>query len=138
MEFSDQALAGENNPSHPTGEEELRVLNKQLREQADELRSLNQDLLNREARLRLSIETGRVGIWVWDATGSVHTLDWSQRLKEIFGLSADAEVTRTAKWSPFAGAFAPECEVTHARTDNTASSGADFKLRIRALLCARF
>jgi PAS domain S-box-containing protein len=94
MEFSDQAPAGENNPSHPTGEEELRILNKQLREQADELRSLNQDLVDREARLRLSIETGRVGIWVWDATGSVHTLDWSRRLKEIFGLSADAEVTR--------------------------------------------
>ena len=94
MEFSDQALAGENNPSRPTGEEELRILNKQLREQADELRSLNQDLVDREARLRLSIETGRVGIWVWDATGSVHTLDWSRRLKEIFGLSADAEVTR--------------------------------------------
>ena len=56
MEFSDQALAGENNPSHPTGEEELRILNKQLREQADELRSLNQDLVDREARLRLSIE----------------------------------------------------------------------------------
>ena len=94
MEFSDQALAAENNPSHPMGEEELHILNRQLREQADELRALNQDLVNREARLRLSIETGRVGIWVWDATGSVHTLDWSQRLKEIFGLSADAEVTR--------------------------------------------
>ena len=66
MEFSDQAVAAENNPSHPTGEEELHILNKQLREQADELRALNQDLVNREARLRLSIETGRVGIWVWD------------------------------------------------------------------------
>ena len=94
MEISDQALAGENNPSHPTGEQELRLLNKQLREQADQLRALNQDLVDREARLRLSIETGRVGVWVWDATGSVHTLDWSRRLKEIFGLSADAEVTR--------------------------------------------
>ena len=50
--------------------------------------------MDREARLRLSIETGRVGVWVWDATGSVHTLDWSRRLKEIFGLSADTEVTR--------------------------------------------
>jgi PAS domain S-box-containing protein len=94
MEISDQALPGENNPFHPTGEEELRILNKQLREQADQLRALNQDLVDREARLRLSIETGRVGVWVWDATGSVHTLDWSRRLKEIFGLSADAEVTR--------------------------------------------
>jgi PAS domain S-box-containing protein len=94
MEISDQAPARESNPSHPTGEEELRILNKQLREQADQLRALNQDLVDREARLRLSIETGRVGVWVWDATGSVHTLDWSRRLKEIFGLSADTEVTR--------------------------------------------
>jgi PAS domain S-box-containing protein len=94
MEISDQPPAGENNPSHPTVEEELRILNKQLREQADQLRALNQDLVDREARLRLSIETGRVGVWVWDATGSVHTLDWSRRLKEIFGLSADAEVSR--------------------------------------------
>jgi hypothetical protein len=75
MEISDQARAGENNPCRPTGDEELRILNKQLREQADQLRALNQDLVDREARLRLSIETGRVGIWVWDATGSVHTLD---------------------------------------------------------------
>jgi PAS domain S-box-containing protein len=94
MEISAQAPAGENNPSHSTGEEELRILNKQLREQADQLRALNEELVDREARLRLSIETGRVGVWVWDATGSVHTLDWSRRLKEIFGLSADAEVTR--------------------------------------------
>jgi PAS domain-containing protein len=75
----------ENNPSHQAGEEELRILNKQLREQADQLRALNQDLVDREARLRLSIETGRIGIWVWDATGSVHVPDWSRRLKEIFG-----------------------------------------------------
>ena len=94
MEISAQAPAGENNPSYSTGEEELRILNKQLREQADQLRALNEELVDREARLRLSIETGRVGVWVWDATGSVHTLDWSRRLKEIFGLSADAEVTR--------------------------------------------
>ena len=94
MEISAQAPAGENNLSHSTGEEELRILNKQLREQADQLRALNEELVDREARLRLSIETGRVGVWVWDATGSVHTLDWSRRLKEIFGLSADAEVTR--------------------------------------------
>src|ERR1700732_3962677 len=94
MEISAQAPAGENNPSHSTGEEELRILNKQLREQADQLRALNQDLVDREARLRLSIETGRVGVWVWDATGSVHTLDWSRRLKEIFGFLADTEVTR--------------------------------------------
>src|SRR5258708_39142591 len=93
MEISAQAPAGENNPSHSTGEEELRILNKQLREQADQLRALNEELVDREARLRLSIETGRGGVWVWDATGSVHTLDWARRLKEIFGLSANTQAT---------------------------------------------
>ena len=94
MEISDQSPSGENNPSAPTGEEELRIINRQLQEQTDQLRALNQELVDREARLRLSVETGRVGIWAWDATGSVHTLDWSRRLREIFGLSLDNEVTR--------------------------------------------
>jgi PAS domain S-box-containing protein len=94
MEISDQSPSVENNPSAPTGEEELRTVNRQLQEQADQLLALNQELVDREARLRLSVETGRVGIWVWDATGSVHTLDWSRRLKEIFGLKLDTEVTR--------------------------------------------
>jgi PAS domain S-box-containing protein len=94
METRNQASAGESSSSLPTGEEELRILNQQLQQQADQLRSLNRELVDREQRLRLSIEVGRVGVWVWDTTGSVHTLDWSQRLKEIFGLSPDAEVTR--------------------------------------------
>src|ERR1700733_9194449 len=94
MEISDQSPSGENTPSAPTGEEDLRIVNRQLKEQADQLRALNQELVDREARLRLSVETGRVGIWVWDETGSVHTLDWSRRLKEIFGLTLDTKVTR--------------------------------------------
>jgi PAS domain S-box-containing protein len=94
MNVTNQFSAEKTSSSHPTGDDELRVLNAQLLEQADQLRALNQDLVDREARLRLSIETGRVGVWVWDATGSVHTLEWSRRLREIFGLSADAEVTR--------------------------------------------
>ena len=76
------------------GEANLRVLNSQLQEQATQLGKSNQELTDREQLLRLSIETGRVGVWVWDATGSIHTLDWSRRLKEIFGLAADAAVTR--------------------------------------------
>lgn len=94
METSDQASARESASPHPTGEEELRILNKLLQEQTDQLRALNQESVDREARLRLSIEVGQVGVWVWDTSGSVHTLDWSRRLKEIFRLSPDAEVTR--------------------------------------------
>lgn len=94
MEIRDPASAGESSFSPATGAEELRVLNQQLREQADQLRALNQELIDREQRLRLSIEVGRVGVWVWDTTGSIHTLDWSRRLKEIFGLAPDAAITR--------------------------------------------
>src|SRR5277367_5818647 len=94
MEPNDPSSTGKAKPSSVTGEEDLRILNQQLQEQADQLRTLNQELVDREQRLRLSIEVGRVGVWVWDTTGSVHALDWSQRLKEIFGLSPDAEVTR--------------------------------------------
>jgi hypothetical protein len=90
MEISDLSPSGENNPSAPTVEEELRIINRRLQEQADQLRALNQELVDREARLRLSVETGRVGIWLWDASGSVHTLDWSRWLKEIFGLTVQS------------------------------------------------
>jgi hypothetical protein len=61
MEISGQSPSGENSPSAPRGEEELRIVNSQLQEQADQLRALNQELVDREARLRLSVETGRVG-----------------------------------------------------------------------------
>ncbi|HEY0258030.1 MAG TPA: PAS domain-containing protein [Candidatus Methylacidiphilales bacterium] len=93
METSDQSSAEENNSS-PLAGEEFRMPDKQLQEQAAQLRALNQELVDREQRLRLSIEVGRVGVWVWDTSGSVHTLEWSQRLKQIFGLPPDAEVTR--------------------------------------------
>jgi PAS domain S-box-containing protein len=94
METSDLTSTGKSEPSSLRGEEPLRILNQQLQEQASQLRALNQELVDREARLRLSIEVGRVGVWVWDTSGSVHTLDWSRRLKEIFGLSPETEVTR--------------------------------------------
>jgi len=48
MEISDQSPSGENNPSAPTGEEELRIINRQLQEQTDQLRALNQELMDRE------------------------------------------------------------------------------------------
>ena len=74
-------------------EEELVRLNSELCQQAAELRQLNQDLLDSEHRLRLAIETGRIGLWVWNSTDVKNAGDWSSRLKEIFGLPLDAEVT---------------------------------------------
>ena len=74
-------------------EEELRRLNVELSQQADHLRQVNQTLLDSEQRLRLAIETGRIGLWVWNSTDLTNVGDWSNRLKEIFGLPLDAEVT---------------------------------------------
>jgi PAS domain S-box-containing protein len=93
MAISDEAFPiGES--SSPPGEDEARLLNAQLLEQANQLRKINQELVDREELLRLSVETGKVGVWLWDASGSIHTLDWSRRLKEIFGLPPEDAVTR--------------------------------------------
>ncbi|MDI1428662.1 PAS domain-containing protein [Polyangium sorediatum] len=76
-----------------TAAEELQRLNAELRQQAAHLREVNQTLLESEQRLRLAIETGRIGLWVWNSTDLNNVGDWSQRMKEIFGLPLDAEVT---------------------------------------------
>jgi PAS domain S-box-containing protein len=64
-----------------------------LPQEAKELRKLNRELADHEERLRLAIETGRIGLWVWNSTDTANSGDWSPRLKEIFGLPPDAEVT---------------------------------------------
>jgi PAS domain S-box-containing protein len=74
-------------------EEELRRLNLELSQQAAHLRQVNQSLVESEQRLRLAIETGRIGLWVWNSTDVENSGDWSNQLKEIFGLPLDAEVT---------------------------------------------
>src|SRR6516162_820542 len=74
-------------------EEELQRLNAELSRQAAHLREVNQTLLDSERRLRLAIEIGRIGLWVWNSTDLKNVGDWSTQLKEIFGLPLDAEVT---------------------------------------------
>ncbi len=74
-------------------QDELRRLNADLEQKAVRLEELNQTLIEREQRLRLALETGRIGLWVWNSTNVANAGDWSDRLKEIFGLPQDAEVT---------------------------------------------
>jgi PAS domain S-box-containing protein len=78
---------------HAEVKEELERLNAELSQQAAHLREVNQTLLESEQRLRLAIETGRIGLWVWNSTDLNNAGDWSQRMKEIFGLPLDADVT---------------------------------------------
>lgn len=59
----------------------------------EDLRELNQQLLESEQRLRLALETGRIGLWVWNSTDVSNAGDWSPRLKEIFGLPPGTEIT---------------------------------------------
>lgn len=67
----------------PTGEDYL----------ASDLRELNRQLMDSEQRLRLALETGRIGLWVWNSTDVANAGDWSPRLREIFGIPLTAEVT---------------------------------------------
>lgn len=72
---------------------ELQHANAELERQARYLKELNQTLTDSEQRLRLAIETGRTGLWVWNSTDISNAGDWSPLLKEIFGLPRDAVVT---------------------------------------------
>jgi PAS domain S-box-containing protein len=64
-------------------EEELRRLNVELSEQTAHLRKVNQSLLDSEQRLRLAIETGRIGLWVWNSTDVTISGDRSNQLKKL-------------------------------------------------------
>jgi|GEM_PF-1231113 len=79
--------------AQPLSGRDLIDLNQRLSAQAAELTKLNQDLLDGEQRLRLALETGRIGFWVWNSTDVGNSGDWSPRLKEIFGLPPETEVT---------------------------------------------
>jgi PAS domain S-box-containing protein len=74
-------------------ERDLQAFNRRLRDQTQELQKLNRELTDNEQRLRLAIETGRIGLWVWNSTDVANSGDWSPRLKEIFGLPPETEVT---------------------------------------------
>ncbi len=49
--------------------------------------------MDSEQRLRLALETGHIGLWVWNSTDVANAGDWSPRLREIFGIPLTAEVT---------------------------------------------
>src|ERR1700744_29558 len=72
---------------------EPQALNADLVAQTEKLKRLNQQLVESDQRLRLAIEAGRVGLWVWNSTDVNNPGDWSPRLKEIFGLPLETEVT---------------------------------------------
>ncbi len=73
--------------------QEIRRENDALRQQVRQLQEVNQSLADSEQRLRLAIATGRIGLWVWNSTDVANAGDWSPRLKEIFGLPFETEVT---------------------------------------------
>ena len=88
-----EALSAHENSERQQTEEKLSRLNVELAQQAGELKAVNQTLLVSEQRLRIAIETGRIGLFVWDSTQLTNPGDWSNQLKEIFGLPLDADVT---------------------------------------------
>ncbi|WP_050031095.1 PAS domain S-box protein [Verrucomicrobium sp. BvORR034] len=64
-----------------------------LQQQLVQLRQHNKSLIEAEERLRLAMELGGLGLWIWQATPDSNPGHWSDRLKEIFGVPLDAEVT---------------------------------------------
>ncbi len=62
-----------------------------LQRDVTEPRKAEQALRESEARLRLTLEAGQVGAFDWDL--AANELIWDDRVREIWGLDADAPVT---------------------------------------------
>jgi PAS domain S-box-containing protein len=94
MAINEHNSSGENERDSQFSQADLPRIIFELKNQVERLGAANRELTDKEELLRLSVETGRVGVWVWDTVGSVHSLGWSDRLKEIFGLPRGGDVTR--------------------------------------------
>ena len=62
-----------------------------------ERRRAEEALRESEERFRLAAEAGSLGVWDYDAV--LDERDWSDRLREIFGLSQDAPAQLSARTS---------------------------------------
>jgi PAS domain S-box-containing protein len=62
-----------------------------LQRDVTEARAAEQALRESEARLRLTLEVGQVGTFDWDLSTGV--LDWDERVRDIWGVPADAPLT---------------------------------------------
>ncbi len=82
--------------------EELATLAEELRAQAEQLHTANEVLRKREQalhdaeeRLHLAMESGKVGVWEWEA--GTENMEWSQGIYALFGYPPGAvKPTRTA------------------------------------------
>jgi PAS domain S-box-containing protein len=80
-------------PDDNTGSSATRENGDSGKRWALQLQRHNEALVEAEQRLRLAMELGRVGLWVWNASDTTNPGHWSDQLKEIFGVPLDAEVT---------------------------------------------
>ncbi len=68
-----------------TSKEELQSINEEFATINDELQLRNDALRESEERLRLSVQTGRMGIWDWDMVSN--KISWTDALYEIHGVT---------------------------------------------------
>ena len=53
-------------------------------DKATRLLAVDKALAESEQWLRMAIEAGKIGLWVWDSTRITNPGDWSPRLREIY------------------------------------------------------
>ena len=95
MAISESSGEDARDASSPNGKSDLPQASAttEIERQANELKQANKDLFDSEQRLRLALATGKIGLWVWNSADLNNAGDWSPRLKEIFGLTLETEVT---------------------------------------------
>ncbi len=112
-----------------TSKEELQSINEEFATINEELQQRNDALRESEERLRLSVQTGRMGIWDWEIEKDKIT--WSDTLYAIHGMEKGEGSMDLAAFLRF---IHPEDHgMLRTAIDNAVNEGAPFEVEFRAV-----
>jgi PAS domain S-box-containing protein len=86
----------------PQGPSEVSDLRQALQQSAADRHRTEQAMQASDEKLRLALDTAKLGTWRWDA--GAEEMRWDSRCRAFFGVSSDARVT----YEVWAGGIAPE------------------------------
>src|SRR5262249_30044920 len=86
----------------PEGPSEISDLRRALQQSVAERHRTEQAMQASNEKLRLALDTAKLGTWRWDA--GTEEMQWDSRCRALFGVSSGARVT----YEVWAGTIAPE------------------------------
>jgi PAS domain S-box-containing protein len=110
----------------PAGRSEISDLRQALHQSVADRHRTEQAMQASNEKLRLALDTAKLGTWRWDV--SAEEMQWDSRCRALFGVSSDARVT----YEIWAGCVAPE---DRARIESSVARAVDPDDRNDETLC---